>query len=155
VLELCQPDVVWDDPLTEGAEFGQRAVKEYLQRAWSTFPDMEFTYSEEPYVGDDGSRMALHWRVSATMHGEADPPGFAATGKRVRAEGVDLLHLRDGKVEHYVGLFDAYEMARQLGLAPQRHSTAERVAVGLQRLQVSLSHTLPTVLGQVAKLVGR
>jgi steroid delta-isomerase-like uncharacterized protein len=133
VTALCTDDVVWDDPLTEQPERGKAAVSAYLETAWRTFPDLEFTWPEGPFCSFDGTKLACHWRVTGTMLGPA-APGFAPTGKSVEADGVDLLELRDGLVCNYVGFFDARGMAQQIGVLPQAGSRAERLAVALQRL---------------------
>ena len=133
VTALCTEDVVWDDPLTEQPERGKSAVTAYLETAWRTFPDLEFTWPEGPFCSFDRTKLACHWHVTGTMLGPADP-GFAPTGRRVEADGVDLLELRDGLVCDYVGFFDARGMAQQIGLLPAPGSRAERLAVTLQRL---------------------
>ena len=133
VTALCTDDVVWDDPMTERPEVGKPAVSAYLESVWRTFPDLEFTWPEGPYCSFDGPKLACHWRLTGTMLGPIDP-GFAPTGRRVEADGVDLLELRDGLVCGYVGFFDARGMAQQVGVLPAPGSRAERLAVMLQRL---------------------
>jgi steroid delta-isomerase-like uncharacterized protein len=133
VTALCTEDVVWGDPLTERPERGKAAVRAYLESVWATFPDLNFTWPEGPFSSYDGTNLACHWRVTGTMLGPADP-GFAPTGKRLHADGVDLLELRDGLVCNYVGFFDARSMAQQIGVLPPSGSRAEQVAVKLQRL---------------------
>jgi steroid delta-isomerase-like uncharacterized protein len=137
VAALCTEDVVWDDPLTEEPERGRAAVAEYLRSVWTTFPDLEFTWPEGPYCSFDRTKLACHWSVTGTMLGAVDP-GFAPTGRRVEADGVDLLELRDGLVCHYVGFFDGRDMAQQIGVLPAPGSRAERLAVRFQRLGARL-----------------
>ena len=134
VSELCSEDVLWDDPLTERPEQGRAAVNEYLRSVWRTFPDLEFTWPEGPYASFDGVKLALHWRVTGTMLGSMDPPGFAPTGRRAQLDGVDLLELRDGLVCAYNGFFDARGVGQQIGILPASGSGGERIAVALQRL---------------------
>jgi steroid delta-isomerase-like uncharacterized protein len=139
VTALCTEDVSWEDPLTEAPERGHPAVAEYLRSVWRAFPDLEFTWPEGPYASFDGVKLALHWRVTGTMLGPLDPPGFAPTGKRFELDGVDLLELKDGLVHRYVGLFDVRGVAQQVGALPPPGSRGERVAVRLQQLQVGLA----------------
>jgi len=134
VAALCTDDVLWEDPLTEGPEQGKTAVTAYLESTWRTFPDLEFTWSEGPYCSFERTKLACHWHVTGTMTGPVEPEGFAPTGRRMEADGVDLLELRDGLVCSYVGFFDARGMAQQIGVMPARGSRAERIAVTLQRL---------------------
>jgi steroid delta-isomerase-like uncharacterized protein len=134
VVALCTEDVIWDDPLTESPERGRAAVTEYLLAVWRAFPDLEFTWPEGPFASFDGTKLALHWRVTGTMLGPMDPPGFAPTGRRIELEGVDLLELRDGLTCAYTGFFDARGVAQQIGALPAPGSRAERVAAAVQRL---------------------
>jgi steroid delta-isomerase-like uncharacterized protein len=134
VVALCTDDVLWEDPLTERPEQGKPAVTAYLESTWRTFPDLDFTWPEGPYCSFEQTKLACHWHVTGTMQGPVEPEGFAPTGRRVEADGVDLLELRDGLVCHYVGFFDARGMAQQIGVMPARGSRAERIAVKLQRL---------------------
>jgi steroid delta-isomerase-like uncharacterized protein len=137
VTALCTDDVRWDDPLTEASEHGKPAVAAYLEEVWRTFPDLHFIWPEGPFASFDGTKLACHWRVTGTMLGPAGP-GFAPTGRKVQADGVDLLELRDGLVCDYVGFFDARAMAQQIGVLPASGSRAERAAVVLQRLGARL-----------------
>ncbi len=134
VLVLCAEDIIWDDPLTPEPVVGHAEVRSYLELNWRAFPDMTFSWPERAYSADDGNRLALHWRVEATLLGDLIPPGFAATGKRFQADGVDLLHLIDGKVAWYQGYFDRQGAAEQLGIMPAPRSRTEKLIVKLQRL---------------------
>lgn len=138
VVALCTEDVVWDDPLTEKPERGRDAVAAYLRSVWLALPDLRFTWPEGPYASFDGVKLALHWRVTGTMLGRMDPPGFAPTGKAFQIEGVDLLELRDGLVCAYCGLFDVRDVAQQIGALPAAGSRGERLAVRAQNLAVRL-----------------
>ena len=142
VVSLCTEDVSWDDPLTEQPERGRAAVAEYLRSVWRSFPDLEFTWPEGPYASFDGIKLALHWRVTGTMLGAMDPPGFAATGRRIETDGVDLLELRDGLVCAYVGFFDVQGLARQAGVLPDAGSPGEKAVVAIQRLRVGIAGRL-------------
>jgi steroid delta-isomerase-like uncharacterized protein len=134
VAAYCTDDIVWADALTDGPERGKAAVIAYLESLWRTFPDLEFDWPEKPYCSYDKTKLACHWHVTGTMLGAVEPEGFAPTGRRIDAEGTDLLELRDGLVCNYVGFFDARGMAQQAGVLPARGSRAERIAVTLQRL---------------------
>lgn len=138
VTALCTEDVVWDDPVTDHPERGRQAVADYLRTVWRSFPDLEFTWPEGPFASFHGIKLALHWKVTGTMLGPMDPPGFAPTGRRIELEGVDLLEIRDGLCCAYQGFFDRQAVAQQVGAAPASGSQAERVAVGAQRLLAAI-----------------
>jgi steroid delta-isomerase-like uncharacterized protein len=134
VLALCTADVLWQDPLTDGREHGAGAVRRYLETLWKAFPDMELHWVEAPLCSLDHDRLACRWRMTGTMLGSLEPQGFAPTGRRLDAEGIDVFELRDGLVGSYEGFFDARAMAQQLGLMPAAGSATERVAVAAQRI---------------------
>ena len=138
VVALCTEDVLWDDPITERPERGREAVAEYLRTVWRAFPDLEFTWPEGPFASFQGIKLALHWKLTGTMLGPMDPPGFAPTGRRISLEGVDLLEIREGLCCAYQGFFDRQAIAQQVGIAPSTGSQAERVAVGAQRLLAAI-----------------
>ncbi|MGH2978035.1 MAG: ester cyclase [Solirubrobacterales bacterium] len=134
VLALCAPDVLWHDPLTDGREQGPRAVRRYLESLWTAFPDMKLEWVEAPLCSLDAGRVACRWRMTGTMLGSLEPPGFAPTRRHLDAEGIDVFALADGLVRGYEGFFDARAMAQQIGLLPATGSVAERIAVTLQRI---------------------
>jgi steroid delta-isomerase-like uncharacterized protein len=134
ILGLCTPDVLWRDPLTDRREQGSDAVRRYLESLWAAFPDMELDWVEAPLCSLDHDRLACRWHMTGTMLGSLEPQGFAPTGRRLDAEGVDVFELGDGLVRSYDGFFDARAMAQQLGLLPATGSAAERVAVAAQRI---------------------
>jgi steroid delta-isomerase-like uncharacterized protein len=134
VLALCAPAVEWNDPLTEGIERGADAVRRYLESLWGAFPDMELDWVEAPLCSLDAGRVACRWLMTGTMRGPLEPQGFAPTGRRLEAQGIDVFGLRDGVVHTYDGFFDARAMAQQIGLLPASGSAAERVAIAAQRI---------------------
>lgn len=135
---LCTEDVLWEDPALPGPERGRQAVREYLDGTWSMFPDLAFTLPEPSMIGLEGPRAAQVWRMTGTMLGSDPWAGFAATGKQIDVEGIDIYEFRDGLVSHYRGRYDLAEVARQLGLAPARGSRPERVMAFLQRNSMRL-----------------
>lgn len=138
VLALCAPAVEWNDPLTSGIEHGADAVGRYLESLWTAFPDMLLEWMEPPLCSPEARRVACRWRMTGTMLGPLEPQGFAATGRRLDAQGVDVFGLRDGVVHTYDGFFDARAMAQQIGLLPASGSAAERVAVTAQRISARM-----------------
>jgi steroid delta-isomerase-like uncharacterized protein len=134
ILELCAPAVEWNDPLTDGVERGAEAVRRYLESLWGAFPDMELDWVEAPLCSPEAGRVACRWRLTGTMLGPLEPQGFAPTGRRLDAQGIDVFGLRDGIVHTYDGFFDARAMAQQIGLLPATGSAAERVAIAAQRI---------------------
>jgi ketosteroid isomerase-like protein len=135
MAELLTDDIVWSDPALPAPAYGIPAVQEFMRASFRTFSDLQFSEPNPPHFTVNGDLVAWAWRMEGTMTGPADPPGFAATGKRMRVDGVDLWTMRDGRIARYYAFYDMMDVARQLGIMPGRGSGAERLTVALQRLQ--------------------
>jgi hypothetical protein len=69
--------------------------------------------------------------------------GFAATGKRIELDGIDIYDFHEGLLARYRSRYDLSEFARQVGLAPARGSRAERTMAFLQRTSMRLRRRKP------------
>jgi steroid delta-isomerase-like uncharacterized protein len=131
---LVTPDVVWLDPaLTEPAR-GVEEVKDFMRRSWVAFPDLRLS-SGPLWLEPHGDSMTWAWRMEGTHRGAIDPPGFAATGKRIDLDGIDVWDFDEGRLERYRAYYDMATLARQIGAMPPPGSAGERVGVVLQRAQ--------------------
>jgi predicted ester cyclase len=88
----------------------------------------------DPHRTAGGDQVAWRRRMRGTNTGPIDPPGFAATGRAIEIEGVDLWTMRDGRVARYRAFYDFNALAVQLGLAPAPGSRLEQALVALQRV---------------------
>jgi hypothetical protein len=135
VAALCTDDVEWHQssspPLPAGSD-GAAVVIEQLHRA---FPDFRFEGTEPPYASFTRRKAIVPWRFTGTMTGSLDPPGFAATGTRIQFEGDDHWEFRGDLVCRCRVLYDANDVAVQVGATPAPGSRGERFGVVLQRLQ--------------------
>jgi steroid delta-isomerase-like uncharacterized protein len=138
LAELVTDDVVWADPALPQPFRGVAEVQEFMRTSVRAFPDLRFSEPDPAHLLASGSVAVWAWVMEGTMRGQVDPPGFAPTGRRMRVEGVDVWQLREGRIERYRAYYDMADLARQLGLAPARGGSAERVAVALQRMQARL-----------------
>ncbi len=139
MAELVTDDVVWEDPALPVPARGVAEVQEFMRTSFRSFPDLHFGEPDPPVlaISDDGV-VLWRWHMEGTNRGAIDPPGFAATGKRMRVEGVDQWTFRDGRIALYRAFYDMNDLARQLGVVPPAGSGAERGMVVLQRLQARL-----------------
>ena len=136
VAALCADDVEWQQqpsspPLPRGYDGAALLVKQ-LQRA---FPDYRFAETEPPYASFDRRKAIVPWRLTGTMTGPLDPPGYAPTGTRIQIEGDDHREIRGDLVYRCRILYDANNVAIQLGAIPAPGSRGERLGVALQHLQ--------------------
>ncbi len=136
MANLLTDDIVWHDPALPAPARGIGEVQEFMRRSFRTFPDLAFDEADPAHLTATGDLVSWAWRMTGTMRGDIDPPGFAATGARIDIEGVDLWQMRDGKIAHYRALYNMSEIALQLELMPTPGSRAEKMAVAMQRLQV-------------------
>jgi len=98
-------------------------------------PDYRFAETEPPYASFDRRKAIVPWRFTGTMTGPLDPPGFAPTSARIQIEGDDHWEFRGDLVYRCRVLYDANDVAMQLGASPAPGSRGERLGVLLQRLQ--------------------
>jgi steroid delta-isomerase-like uncharacterized protein len=127
-------DVFWEDPALIEPARGRPAVEQFVQLTETGFPDYEFSELAPPALAEDGLTAYAPWLMTGTNTGPLDPPGFAATGKRIELEGIDRWQFRDGLIWRYRAFYDFSDMARQLGLMPPRGGAIERLGARAQRL---------------------
>jgi predicted ester cyclase len=116
VDEIATPDVVIHaNSLEVHGLDGARGLAVALKAA---FPDVETTHHGPLSSGD---RVAIRWSAEATHGG--DYFGTPASGKRVRFEGLDLFHLRDGKIaEVWIEYDNAGVLQQMSALTPAASS---------------------------------
>jgi hydroxyacylglutathione hydrolase len=100
---------------------GPNGVREYFTEFFGAFPDFAL---EVQSIVTEGDRSAVHWTAVGTHLGSLW--GVEATGARVTFEGIDLLSVRDGRIDRNDAVADTLSIARQLGLVPPGGSTAEQ-----------------------------
>ena len=109
--DILTPDVV---VYANGQEVrGLANVTQLAIGLRAAVPDIEFTHDETLVAGD---RVVIRW-PNAGMH--LGPSfGVPASGKRLRFTGLDLVHLRDGKIAALWITFDNYGVLQQMGALP-------------------------------------
>jgi steroid delta-isomerase-like uncharacterized protein len=135
-------DVVYDDSAWPTTMHGHSDVRTFLDSVWRAFPDLRFQWVEGPYILHGEPKVAWYWKGSGTHTGPLDPPGFAATGKRLEFEGADLHEYRDGRVARLRIVFDMMDVGRQLGVVPKAGSPVEKAGAAAHRLGMSLRRRL-------------
>jgi steroid delta-isomerase-like uncharacterized protein len=139
MAQLLTEDIEWADPALPEPARGVPAVQDFMRASCRAFPDLRFGEPDPPALAVTGDVVLWGWYMEGTHRGPLDPPGFAPTGRTMRAEGVDQWTMRDGRIASYRAFYDMNDVARQLGIAPAPGSRAERAMVALQRLQARLS----------------
>ena len=136
LLSYLTEDIFWDDPAMEEPAYGHDAVKKFALSLWRAIPDFQYIPTGEPFISIDLTKIIQPWKISGTMLGPLDPPGFAPTGRRFEINGFDLMEFRDGKLCHCITRFDGMHLAQQLGFLPPKPVSGTlkaRIGVLVQR----------------------
>lgn len=130
-------DVLFDDDgwLESEPLRGHAGVEKFFRGAWKAFPDFRFELVEGPYLLGDGRGVAVRVRISGTMLGPYDPPGFAPTGTRFSTEYGGFVELEGDRMKYVRIILNLNDVCIQLGAAPPYGSRVERLLVWAQRIQ--------------------
>jgi ketosteroid isomerase-like protein len=143
---MLAEDVEWYDPaMPHPPAKGRAAVLAFAEAVLRAFPDFHYEVLGPLCVAADGSRCAVHWRITATHSAPLVPPGYAPTGRRMRQEGIDLLDFRGTQVTRVLTCFDLIAAAEQLlgmTLRPAPGTLRERLLVRVQRLAAARARRL-------------
>lgn len=134
VPAIFTEDVVFEDDAAPETVHGHEEMRRFLASIWMAFPDFRFEVVRGPYLARDGGA-ALHVRVTGTMEGKLDPPGFLPTGARLSLEYGGFYELEGERIRRARIIINMNDAAVQLGALPAPGSRAEKVAVLAQGLQ--------------------
>jgi steroid delta-isomerase-like uncharacterized protein len=135
VAALCAEDVVWEDPAAPQPLHGREAVRRFHRDImFRSIPDAHIELIDGPYLSLDRPGVAMRSRITGTMTGPMDPPGFAPTGQEIEFETAEFWLFADGLLVRETVVVDMLALARQIGAAPQPGGLADRLTVSLQRL---------------------
>lgn len=96
------------DPMVEAK--GIAGLKESYTMMRTAFPDVKV---EVINSASEGDRVMIHQTITGTNTGMWGP--MTATGKAVKADGVDIFAVKDGKITEHWAVYDAATMMEQLG----------------------------------------
>lgn len=109
---ILTPDVLTH---VNGQEFrGVDAAKQLATALKTAFPDMQITHHEAIVSGNN---VAIRWTSTQTHGGEYF--GVPASGKQIQIEGIDLFHVRNGKIAEMWIEFDNMGVLQQMGAVSQ------------------------------------
>lgn len=132
---LCADDVVWSDPAAPELLRGRDAVLSFHRNImFRALPDVRVEVVDGPYLASDGCGTATRLRISGTMTGPLDPPGFAPTGGVVSFETAEFSRFVRGLLARHVVVLDMLALARQIGAVPKAGGWADRFTVWVQHV---------------------
>lgn len=111
--EILAPDYLHHDPTTNTFGSGIEGFKQMISFYRHAFPDLQITL-EDQVTSED--KVVDRWTGQGTHQGEF--MGMAPTGKKVRATGISIHHITDGKIAETWNNYDALGMLQQLGVVP-------------------------------------
>ncbi|HUL44962.1 MAG TPA: ester cyclase [Bacteroidota bacterium] len=103
-IELDNGDP-WEGKILDHDEFRRR-----LQYSFSSFPDMHFALQT---VISDGDSVAIGWILTGTNLGSIGT--YPPTGKKIRASGMTIYRLQNGKICGHIQVLDRTTVMKQLG----------------------------------------
>jgi ketosteroid isomerase-like protein len=106
IAELFHEDVVWHDPALPQPAHGWAEVADFLNGMFRGIPDLRVEEPNPPHRSATGDDIAWAWRTLGTIQAQPDASGAATIGHRIDLFGVDLWHLRDGRIALYRGVYD-------------------------------------------------
>ena len=109
--ELVADVIVMHEAGTEEPIRGPDGVKEFFESYKTAFPDSELEIEE---LVAEGETVVVRWTATGTHEG--DLMGIEPTGNEVRIMGMEMHHVRDGKLQEGWELFDGLTMLAQLGV---------------------------------------
>ena len=102
---------------------GPEGVVGWFAELFACFPDFALTIDETVIEGDEA---VARWTAVATFDGTGTFEGFKPNGAKIRVEGMDILHIEDGKIQTLIAFLNGLDLARQIGAVPPAGSTADK-----------------------------
>jgi glyoxylase-like metal-dependent hydrolase (beta-lactamase superfamily II)/predicted ester cyclase len=126
---------------------GADGVAAFFEEIFDAFPDWRFDILD---LIAEGERAAVRWRARGTFAGPGSFLGFEPTGARVDLEGLDMVWVRDGRLQRVEAYMNGAEMARQLGALPPAGSPADQRLAKAFNLRTRAKRTIATGAEPVA-----
>ncbi len=127
-VELCAPDLHYEDPLTAEPLQGAEALGRHAQRLWEAFPDARLERTGERL--SKGRYLAAPAKVLGTHRGSL--AGLPATNRFVVVQCIFYCEIQRARLLRVRAFFDLYEAATQLGVLPGRGSLGEKALLMLR-----------------------
>ncbi|GAC1394718.1 MAG: hypothetical protein NVS4B11_00320 [Ktedonobacteraceae bacterium] len=109
---VVAPDSIDHDP-APGQGPGPEGFRQFFATLRTAFPDLKVSVE---HMVTDADNVAIAYTITGTHQGTF--MGFAPTGKRMQARGVQIGKFADGKLVERWGSSDQLGILQQLGLAP-------------------------------------
>jgi len=106
---IHSPDFVDRSPAGRGSDGA--SYKRSIQELFAAFPDFYATV-KDMLADVEKDKVAIRWRAEGSHKG--DFMGYAATGKKVVFNGIEIIKIKDAMVVERWGEWDGLEIVEQL-----------------------------------------
>jgi steroid delta-isomerase-like uncharacterized protein len=112
VRQLFTSDIAFHDPaiVPDGRADGYEEVERFFSLFFCAFPDVHFTVEDMVVEGD---KAAVRFTWTGTHR--ASFLGIHLTERHVSVPGIDIFHVRDGRIAEVQVAFDRFHLVQQLG----------------------------------------
>jgi steroid delta-isomerase-like uncharacterized protein len=117
---------------------GVAAIRRFFEELLAAFPDFEITVDR---IVADEEAAVVQWRAAGSFSG-GPFQGIEPTGRQVKIRGVDVMEITGGLVRHNTIYYDGASFARQVGMLPRAHSTADKAMMSTFNAVTRLRHRL-------------
>jgi ketosteroid isomerase-like protein len=125
---ICNPDVHYEDPLTESPLIGTRRLARHARQLWKALPDARVNSTGARMT--DGTFACSPCRLLGTHTG---PIGrITPTGRALNVHAIVYAELEDGLLLRVRAFFDVYSAAMDLGVLPKPGTAGERALLMLR-----------------------
>ncbi|HUK78764.1 MAG TPA: ester cyclase [Thermoleophilia bacterium] len=111
VIDECLTDDFVEHEPAPGVRPGREGVKDIATMIRTGFPDLRITIDDAFGVGDQVSARST-WKGTNT----GSFMGMPATGRPATWEAIDIIHVRNGRINEHWGQMDIMGLFTQLGL---------------------------------------
>jgi glyoxylase-like metal-dependent hydrolase (beta-lactamase superfamily II)/ketosteroid isomerase-like protein len=122
-------------------------VRAFIGELLGAVPDLRF---EVVSTTTEQDRCAVQWYLRGTFAGPGSLAGVEPTGDPIAMEGIDLLTIRDGRIQSNDAFPDSIALPRQIGMRPPAGSAADQRLTGAFNAKTRLTSRLS---GDEARLV--
>jgi steroid delta-isomerase-like uncharacterized protein len=135
IIRLYTDDVDYHDPGSPEPIRGHEQLRAFLRELFVAFPDLTIDVTEPVYPSANRPRALLPFRMQFTMTGPWKAHNVAPTGRHCMVEGVTAWTFRGELASSYATYFDAWSIARQLGIVPPPDTLSGLIMARAQAVQ--------------------
>jgi hypothetical protein len=124
IVALCHRAVAIDDPVAATLLQGRAGARELACATFTACPDFVVEEIDPPRCSPGSPKVLATYRVAGTLLGHHAVAGIAPTRASVDFDAVYEWEFRGGLLFRQVGYFNVADVARQLGVLPERGTRA-------------------------------